>query len=400
VPHSRSACSAGVARLWSVHSHGAEGTQLRSDCSFAVHAGAVNSLSLSSDGRRVASAGVDGTLRLWRVDSLRSDDRCLATFAHAAPVDHCAFDDDGVLLVACQSDGDVTAWDARDCAQHRPVACLRLPSPSASAAFAPGSRALLLTASSPSAQLWDLRMVRHAVAPSQTASEEAATWSGGEAPKSPPPHCIWASMLARSEGGEPESSAAAAERAAVVPAACLRTWTHANRDPSPVFHAASGAFVAPFTDHAVDVSLTDASFTPDGLFVVTSASDGSHRRWCAATGRGVCTFSAPAGAGKSHGSRQMMVACDATPAGLLVASCGIGRTALWSLGDPPAAGGPRAGMEAAPARCSWRDHATTVSSLACSTREGGLALASGDCAGFLSVRRAGDITATEEDWTD
>lgn len=74
------------------------------------HAGAVVALAFSADGKRIASAGADGTIRLW--DSASGAALKVAR-GHAGAVNAVAFAAGGRTLVSAGHDGTVRQWDAK-----------------------------------------------------------------------------------------------------------------------------------------------------------------------------------------------------------------------------------------------------------------------------------------------
>jgi WD40 repeat protein len=380
---------------------------------------------------------------------------------HASFISACALDDRAALLAACDVAGEVRLWDLRGAAAShaaaaQPVASLRVRAPAASVAFAPACGALLLTASGGVAQLWDLRMLRPCATEARAVSSAAspvrrqalararahtdAVWGASPTPPPPSPAApasIWArTLLASSAAGNAaaegaESSAAprrraAAAAAAVAAAACSPpprrcasaaaaadaeacaaacTYACANADAAPRFCEASGRFEPRFTGHPPGCALLRAAFTPDGLAVLTSGDDGGHRLWDAASGRGTRTVTPPhAPCGTPSGAlwacRPALAAaapCARAPL-LLAGGPSGGGGAVWHLGAPPARGGAAAGVAAAPPlRFAAGDHAAGVAVRAAALARHGLAAATGDAAGRVAVRRAGDAAPDDDD---
>ena len=71
------------------------------------HSNTVNAVTFSSDGRRLASVGKDGTAKLWDVSAQRE----LRTFRRSDELDSAAFSRDDKTLATGGRDGAVVLWE-------------------------------------------------------------------------------------------------------------------------------------------------------------------------------------------------------------------------------------------------------------------------------------------------
>ena len=90
------------------------GRELRT---LAGHAGSVNGVALSADGRRAVSASSDQTLKVWDVETGRE----LRTLAgHTVAVNGVALSADGRRAVSASSDQTLKVWDVETGANSAP----------------------------------------------------------------------------------------------------------------------------------------------------------------------------------------------------------------------------------------------------------------------------------------
>src|SRR5579862_6848414 len=136
----------GTVRLWDIASRRLLDDPLRG------HKGAVSSVAFSLDGGTLASAGFDGTVRLWNVVSRRlSGDSLKGQTGIPLSV---AFSADGKLLASASSDGTVRLWDV---ARRKPRGdALNGHSDKVwSVAFSPDGKLLATASGDHTVRLWD-----------------------------------------------------------------------------------------------------------------------------------------------------------------------------------------------------------------------------------------------------
>ncbi len=91
----------GTVKLWDV-------TTGRTIATLKGHTGFIESVAFSPDGKILASGAWDGTVKLWNVGTRQN----IATFAgHAGSVESIALSPDGITLASGSGDGTVKLWD-------------------------------------------------------------------------------------------------------------------------------------------------------------------------------------------------------------------------------------------------------------------------------------------------
>ena len=203
------------------------------------HAGAVDYVAFSPDGKTVLTGSRDKTARLWDATTGRPKG---APMTHQGAVRGVAFSPDGKTVLTGSADSTARLWDA---ATGRPIgAPMTHQGAVGEVAFSPDGKTVLTGSADSTARLWD-----------------AAT--GG--PLGPPmTHQGTVLAVAFSPGGKTVLTGSADKTA--------RLWDAATGWP----------LGTPMTHHGTVLAV---AFSPDGKTVLTGSTDKTARLWDAATGR-------------------------------------------------------------------------------------------------------------------
>lgn len=262
-----SAGADGSLRIWDIETGLHRGVQ--------AHAAAINACAYAAGGKGIVTASADGTLRLWTGDA---DELVETLTGHADWVNDCAISADGGLLVSAANDGCAKVWSTLKWRQQR-----RPHQPQVSAVLGcaawPQRGGVLAAARDQSTMLWDVRrnQVRrrwrdHEAAVRCCAVSRDGRWLASGAADGTvvvrdtetderlllAGHRGWVNGCAFHPDGH--------LLATVSNDRTLRLWDLRTR-------ARRLALVA----HAQWINA--CAFSPDGAFVVTAAADGSLRRW-------------------------------------------------------------------------------------------------------------------------
>jgi WD40 repeat protein len=280
----------------------------------------VTSVACSADGRMIASAARDGTVRLWEMHNGQQRG-CL--HGHEGIVNCVACSPDGRLLASGGSDGTVRIWDAQGGLERL---CLRGHKHSVwSVAFAPDSRRVASGGSDRTVRVWDVQ-----------GGQLLLCLSGHEGD---------VKGLAFSPDGRWLVSVAGTVQVWDVetgcPRTCLKGHQHsaeavafapdgsrivsAGHDGVRVWDFASGAERVRCGGHGGH-PIRGVAFVGNGRRIVSGGWDWTVRLWCAESGREIACF-------RGHEEWVMAVACS--PDGRLVSGGRDATVRVWDEAVQP-----------------------------------------------------------------
>ncbi|MBC9726425.1 AAA family ATPase [Streptomyces sp. TRM68367] len=263
------------------------------------HTGAVYLTSFSPDGRTLATASYDRTVRLWDVRD-RSQPKLLGKplTGHRSWVSSAVFSPDGHTLATAGDDGTVRLWDVTDPGRPTPLGAplTRHKGTIYLVAFSPDGRTLASAGEDRTVRLWDVADPGRPEALGALTGHAAAVRSVAFSPDG----------RTLASGGDDDT---------------VRLWDVADpRRPEPLGR--------PLTGHTDLVH--SVAFSPDGRTLASGSSDNTVRLWRVTDPRRATRLGTPL---TGHTGPIWSVAFS--PAGSTLAAASADSTAsLWNVSDP------------------------------------------------------------------
>ena len=278
----------GTVRLWNPATNRQIGQALHASGPTTARYG-VRAVAFSPDGKLLASAGADGTVRLWNPATGRRLGRILHASARWG-VFGVAFSPNGKLLASADGDGTVRLWNP---ATGQPVG---EPIPSSigsfgghgAVAFSPDGKLLAISSGDGTLQLWNPVTDRPVGPPHQTGAVYGVFGVAFSAD---------GKLLATAEAG-----------------GTVRLWNPATGQP----------IGTPLQPGNFYNSVLGVAFSPDGKLLAGADSDGTVRLWNPVTGRPT-SAPLPTGSGPTGGVEWIAF----SPNGRLLASTEDNIVQLW-----------------------------------------------------------------------
>ncbi|MBY0261592.1 MAG: serine/threonine protein kinase, partial [Phycisphaerales bacterium] len=281
----------GTARVWDART----GAQTALLAGAGGHTGRVVTVDISTDGRLVVTASADGTARVWNASS---GEPPIVLLGHEKPLNDARFSPDGLRIVTCSADGTCRLWSARDGTLITTLKGHR--GEIKAVAFSPGGARIATASHDGTARVWDAHTgalvhrlgganaehLEHVVFSADGSQLLTASFDGTAS--------VWdtatgaRSALLSGHAGRGGLGGSAVEgkgwvyQGAFSPDGSL-VVTSSLDQTARVWNTRTGAQVAVLLGHGLEVRRS--FFTPDGKAIVTVSFDRTARVWDATPGR-------------------------------------------------------------------------------------------------------------------
>ncbi|HVS35865.1 MAG TPA: serine/threonine-protein kinase [Gemmataceae bacterium] len=296
----------------------------RSIARFTVlHDGAVNGAAFSPDGKTLATASWDRTVRVWDV----ADGKERLRLSHDAEAWRVSFGPDGRTIAAASDDRTARLWDAADGKERRRFTH---DGPVYMASFSPDGKTLVTASADHTARVWNIADGGRGevTSPLLMLQHPDAVWGASFSPDGRTIATACRDGIARLWNAADGKPLREFRHDGPINVAWFspdgRTLLTASGDRTArIWDVASGQELQRFHH---DAEVLDASFSPDGRTVVTASYDHTARLWDVATGQELQRL--------PHGA-EVLGAAFSADGRFVVTACRDKAARLWEVDFPP-----------------------------------------------------------------
>jgi WD40 repeat protein len=281
------------------------------------HSGAVNSVAITSDGKRIVTGGEDMTLRLWNT----SDGKCINVLSgHSGPISTIACSPDGTLAVSGSDDKTIRLWRLSDgrcikvlSGHSKYVMCV---------VFSPDGQYVASASMDKSVRIWRI-----------STGECALTLDKHTEPVTAIDYSPDGKFIASASGlaikiwqiSNSENAATFTGHSDAILSICYspngKYIASCSNQQIKVWRVANGECVDTFTGHTDDIK--SLAYTHDGQYLISGSNDATVKLWDMTSGECIRTIHAGAAV------NSVAVSND----GRYIASAGGAAAKVWKM-DP------------------------------------------------------------------